>query len=112
MRNLFHQRGSARRCRSCAERQRLRNRRLSLSEMLDFGDVSGGVGELEAHTFAKPAGQKAAALDHRHLVRHVGVGWIVGDSVDADCGTISPGLYSCATVVLRLKLIDDPCNGI
>jgi hypothetical protein len=24
-----------------------------------------------------------------------------------DCGTISPGLYSCATVVLRIELIDD-----
>src|SRR5690242_12273852 len=39
--------------------------------------------ELEADALAMPAGRKAPALYHRHLVRHVGVRRIVGDGVDA-----------------------------
>ena len=39
------------------------------------------------------AGRKPPTLDHRYLVRHVGVRWWVGDRIDPDCGTIWPGLY-------------------
>src|SRR5262245_36228994 len=39
--------------------------------------------ELEADALAMPAGRKSPALDHRHLVRHVGVRRIMGDRVDA-----------------------------
>ena len=47
--------------------------------MLDFRDVPGRVGELEAHPLAMPAGRKAAALDDGHLMRHVGMDRIVRD---------------------------------
>jgi hypothetical protein len=33
---------------------------------------AGRVGELEGDALAIPAGGKTPALDHRHLVRHVG----------------------------------------
>ena len=48
-----------------------------------------------------PAGRKATALDHRDLVRHVGVRRIMRNGVDAGLGHDSPGLYSCALAVLQ-----------
>jgi hypothetical protein len=57
--------------------------RMRLFEMIDLADMSGGMGELEPDTLAMPAGRKAPALDHRHLVRHVHMRGIVGDRVDA-----------------------------
>jgi len=46
---------------------------MRLLEVLDLGNVLGGVGELERDALAMPARWEAAASDHRHLVRHVGV---------------------------------------
>jgi hypothetical protein len=51
--------------------------------MINLADMPGGMGELEPDALAMPAGRKAPALDHRHLVRHVGMRGIVGDRVDA-----------------------------
>src|SRR2546428_12573387 len=56
---------------------------MRLFEMIDLADMLGGMGELEADAFAMPAGRKTLALDHRDLVRHVGMRPIVGDGVDA-----------------------------
>ena len=56
---------------------------MCLLEMVDLPDMPGRMGELEADAFAMPAGRKPAALDHRDLVRHVGMRRIVGDGVDA-----------------------------
>jgi exodeoxyribonuclease III len=56
---------------------------MCLFEMVDFADMFGGMGELESYALAVPAGWKAPALDHGHLVRHVGVRGIVGDCVDS-----------------------------
>ena len=41
-----------------------------------------GMAELKADALAMPAGRKTPALDHRHLVRHVGVSQIMGDGGD------------------------------
>jgi len=51
--------------------------------MINLADMPSGMGELEPDALAMPAGRKAPALDHRHLVRHVGMRGIVGDRVDA-----------------------------
>jgi hypothetical protein len=56
---------------------------MRLLEMVDLADMLRRTGEFEADAFSMPAGRKAAAFDHRDLVRHVGVLRIVGDSVDA-----------------------------
>jgi|SRR5215831_10309039 len=77
---------------------------MRLRELVDLADMPGGMRELEADALAVPAGRKAPALDRRHLVRHAGMRRVVVMVVMPDCGTISPGLYSCATVVLRSNL--------
>src|SRR5271165_1527106 len=74
----------------------LRRRRMRLLEIVDLADMLRRTGELETDDLAMPAGPKLATLDHRDLMRHVGVRRIMRDRVDADCGTISPGLHSCA----------------
>jgi hypothetical protein len=51
--------------------------------MIDLADMPGRMGELEADALAMPAGRKAPALDHRDLVRHVGMRGIVGNCLDA-----------------------------
>ena len=56
---------------------------MRLFEMINLADMPSGMGELEPDALAMPAGRKAPALDHRHLVRHVGMRGIVGDRVDA-----------------------------
>src|SRR2546423_2248317 len=56
---------------------------MRLFEMVDLSDMPGGMGALEADALAMAAGRKAPGLDHRNLVRHVGMRRIVGDGVDA-----------------------------
>jgi hypothetical protein len=56
---------------------------MRLFEMVDLADMLARMGELEADALAMPAGWKAPALDHRDLVRHVGMRRIVGNRVDA-----------------------------
>jgi hypothetical protein len=56
---------------------------MGLFEMIDLADMFRGMGELEPHALAMPAGRKAPALDHRHLVRHVGMQRIVRDFINA-----------------------------
>ena len=56
---------------------------MRLLEVIDLTDMLGRMAELRADALAMPAGRKAPALDHRHLVRHVGMRGIVGDRVDA-----------------------------
>jgi hypothetical protein len=51
--------------------------------MIDLADMPGRMGELEADALAMPAGRKAPALDHRDLVRHVGMRGIVGNCLHA-----------------------------
>jgi hypothetical protein len=85
----------------------LPDRRTRLLEMVNLADMLGRMGDFERDAFAMPAGREAPTLDHRHLVRHSGMARIVGDRVDAGLGTIWPGLYSCAMVMLRIKLIND-----
>ena len=61
---------------------------MCLFEMVDFADMFGGMGELEADALAMPAGWKAPAFDHRDLVRHVGMERIVRNSIHAGMRTI------------------------
>ena len=56
---------------------------MRLLEVIDLPDVPGRVRELEGDAPAMPAGREAPALDHRHLVRHVGMRRIMSDGVDA-----------------------------
>jgi hypothetical protein len=56
----------------------LLRRRMRLFEMIDLADMLCSMSELEPDPLAMPAGWKAPALDHRHLVRHVGMGGIMG----------------------------------
>jgi hypothetical protein len=65
------------------------------------------MGELEADALAMAAGWKPATFDHRDLVRHVGMERMCVILYTPDCGTISPGLNSCAMIGLHRKLIDD-----
>jgi hypothetical protein len=51
--------------------------------MLDFRDVLGRVGELEADPFAKSARREAPALNDGHFMRHLSVQRIVRDHVNA-----------------------------
>ena len=81
----------------------LPDRRMRLLEMVNLADM----GDFKRDALAMPAGRETQTLDHRHLVRHSGMARIVGDRVDAGLGTIWPGLYSCAMVMLRIKLIND-----
>ncbi|MBV8737743.1 MAG: hypothetical protein JO007_10890 [Alphaproteobacteria bacterium] len=60
----------------------LPGRRMRLLEVIDFADMLGRMGELEADALAVPAGRKPAPFDDRHFVRHVGMRGIVGDGVD------------------------------
>src|SRR5260370_25546594 len=56
---------------------------MRLLEMVDLADMLRRMGELEADPLAMPAGRKPAALDHRDLVRHVGMRGIMRNRVDA-----------------------------
>ena len=56
------------------------------------------VGKLKADALAMPAGRKTPALDHRHLVRHVGMRRIVSDGVDAGLRNNLARPVSCAMV--------------
>ena len=60
---------------------------MRLLEVIDFPDMPGRVRELEGDAPAMPAGRKPPALDHRHLVRHLGMRRIMSDGVMPDCGT-------------------------
>ena len=53
-----------------APQERLHRSNLRLFQMLNFGDVLGGMGELERDRLAMSAGRKAPALDYRHLMRY------------------------------------------
>jgi hypothetical protein len=86
---------------------------MHLFKMIDFGEMFCWMGELKLDTFAVPARRKSPALYSGHLMRHVDVYRIVGDSVMPDCGTISPGLYSCAMVFSKansLMVCQTECN--
>ena len=56
---------------------------MCLVEMIDFADMLGRMGELEAYALAMPAGRETPAFDHGYFMRHVGVRRIVRNSVDA-----------------------------
>src|SRR5580693_3903698 len=56
---------------------------MRLFEVVDLADMLRRVGELKADALAMPAGRKAAAVDHRDLVRHVGMRGIMRNGVDA-----------------------------
>ena len=79
---------------------------MRLLEMIDFADMLGGMGELEADALAMAARRKAAALDHGDLVRHVGMRRIMCDRVDAGLRDDLAGLNSCA-MLASLAIIDD-----
>jgi hypothetical protein len=55
---------------------------MRLVEVVDFADMLGRMGQLEADTPAMPAGREAPALDDGHLVPHVGMHRIVRDPID------------------------------
>ena len=86
----------------------LQNLRMRLFERLDLADMPGGVGELEADALAMPAGRKAAALDHRDFVRHVGMRRIVCNRVDAGLRDDLAGFEFLCHGWPRCKVIDDP----
>src|SRR5437016_3150648 len=64
-------------------RKKLLRRRMRLLEMVDLADMLRCMGELKADALAMSAGRKAPALDHRDLVRHVGMRGIMRNRVDA-----------------------------
>src|SRR2546430_10998634 len=63
--------------------ERLSSRRTRLFEMSNLSHMLRGMGKLEPHPLAVPAGRKTASLDHRDLVRHLRMRGIVGDHVNA-----------------------------
>src|SRR5437899_6884988 len=65
---------------------------MRLFEMIDLADMPGRMGEREAYPLAMAAGRKAAALDYRDLVRHVGIRRVVGNRVNAGLRHDLPGL--------------------
>ena len=86
---------------------RLLRRRMRLLEMVDLADMLRRMGELEADALAMPAGRKPAALDHRDLVRHVGMRGIMRNRVDAGLRDDLAGSEFLRTAGLRCKLVDD-----
>jgi hypothetical protein len=81
---------------------------MRLLDMADLADMLGRVRELEADAPAMRAGRKRRPLI---TVTSCGMSACAGSWVMVqmpDCRTISSGLYSSATVVHRIKLIDDP----
>src|SRR5258706_16291978 len=56
---------------------------MRLFEMIGLADMLRRMGELEADALAMPAGRETPALDHRDLVRHVGMREIMRNRVDA-----------------------------
>jgi hypothetical protein len=107
LRQTGRRRGTRYHPRHAGGRKKLLRRSKRILEMVDLADMLRRMGEFEADALAMAAGRETPALDHRDLVRHVGVRRIMRNRVDAGLRDDSPGLNSCAMAALRCKLIHD-----
>jgi hypothetical protein len=85
---------------------------MRLFEMVDLANMLGRMGELKADALTMPAGRKATALDHRDLVRHVGVRRIMRNRLDTGLRYDLAGLVFLGHGYAPIQTIDDLPNGV